>query len=210
MKSKRSLMTLLVGVAMLAVPLTAAAKDHGRFHNAQARNFAATHNVGPGVANRHEFRHQAYVAGAGGRNWNGYHRGWNGGDDDADDNQNYGNSGYYPAPVYAAPVYAAPYGGYARSGNGCNGAQRVMRTYARDRATGHPAAAYDLLRQNQWALHNGCAGGAPMGAGMFGGLGGLGGYRGAPAYGNGAGYNGGYGQPYGSGSMLAPLLQYIR
>ena len=37
-----------------------------------------------------------------------------------------------------------------------------------------------------------------------------GGYRGAPAYGNGGGYNTGYGQPYGNGSMLAPLLQYIR
>jgi hypothetical protein len=237
MKSKRGLMTVLVGVAMLAMPLTAAAKDHGRFHNSQARGFAARHNVGPAAVNRHEFRHQAYLAGAGGRNWNGNHRGWN--DGDADDNQNYGNSGYYPsqtyaAPVYAAPVYAAPYGSYARGGNGCNNAQRVMRTYARDRATGHPAAAYDLLRQNQWALHSGCAGGAPVNSGMLGGLGGLGGYggppaynnygnggllgglgnlggyRGAPAYGNGAGYNGGYGQPYGSGSMLAPLLQYIR
>jgi hypothetical protein len=41
-------------------------------------------------------------------------------------------------------------------------------------------------------------------------LGGLGGYRGAPAYGNGGGYNAGYGQQYGNGSMLAPLLQYIR
>ena len=101
-----------------------------------------------------------------------------------------------------------------------------MRTYARDRATGHPAAAADLLRQNQWALHSGCAGG--NGGGLLGGLGGggyrgapaynngggygnggLGGYRGAPAYGNG-GYNTGYGQPNGGGSMLAPLMQYIR
>ena len=43
MKSKRGLMTLLVGVAMLAMPLTAAAKDHGRFKNPQARNFASAH-----------------------------------------------------------------------------------------------------------------------------------------------------------------------
>jgi hypothetical protein len=32
MNSKRGLMTVLVGVAMLAMPLTAAAKDHGRFN----------------------------------------------------------------------------------------------------------------------------------------------------------------------------------
>ena len=112
-----------------------------------------------------------------------------------------------------------------------------MRTYARDRATGHPAAAADLLRQNQWALHSGCATGAVGGGGLLGGLGGLGGYRGgqqynnynggglfsglggfggnrnAPVYGNGGyntRYNTGYGQPYGGGSSLAPLLQYIR
>jgi hypothetical protein len=122
------------------------------------------------------------------------------------------------------------YSGYG-SGQGCAGAQRVMRTYARDRATGHPAAAADLLRQNQWALRSGCASGAPYGGGglfsglggyrgapaynnyggggLLGGLGGLGGYRNAPVYGNG-GYNGGYGQPYGGSSALAPLLQYIR
>ena len=49
MKSKRGLMTLLVGVAMLAMPLTAAAKDHGRFNNPQARNFAGAHYVAPAV-----------------------------------------------------------------------------------------------------------------------------------------------------------------
>jgi hypothetical protein len=84
-----------------------------------------------------------------------------------------------------------------------------MRTYQRDRATGHPAAAYDVLRQNQWAMRSGCATGAPVGGGL---LGGLSGYRGAAPYGggyNGGGYNGGYGQPYGSGSMLAPLMQYF-
>ena len=229
-------MTLLVGVAMLAMPLTAAAKDHGRFNNPQTRNFASAHYVAPAVANRHEFRHGGNwtpaVGGIGRHNWNGNHRGWNNGY--AGNYQNYGNGGYYAAPAYAAPVYAAPayaapmYSGYG-GGNGCGGAQRVMRTYQRDRATGHPAAAYDLLRQNQWAMRGGCSGGAPMGGGLLGGLGGLGGYggaqqyanygrggmlggrgglggyRGAPAYGN-----TGYGQGYGGGSMLSPLLQYIR
>jgi hypothetical protein len=143
--------------------------------------------------------------------------------------QNYDPAPAYAAPVYAAPAYAAPaYAGYG-GGNGCGGAERVMRTYQRDRATGHPAAAYDLLRQNQWAMRGGCASGAQTGrgllgglgglggyggaqqysnygrGGLLGGLGGLGGYRGAPAYGN-----TGYGQRYGGGSMISPLLQYIR
>lgn len=225
MKSKLNLMAALVGLAMLALPLTAAAKDHGRFHNSQARIFTPARNVAPVVVTRHEFRHGATwmpaPAAVARHNWRGNHRGWN--DGDADDYQNYGNSGYYPAPVYAAPVYAAPvyssYGGGLGRGQGCGQAQRVMRTFARDRATGHPAAAYDVLRQNQWAMHSGCAAEVPAAGrglgrlgrrGRMGGLGGLGGYGGAPAYGNGVGYNGGYGQPYGGGSMLTPLLQYIR
>jgi hypothetical protein len=237
MNSKRGLMTVLVGVAMLAMPLTAAAKDHGRFHNSQTRVFTPAPSVAPVFVNKHDFRHGAtwVPAPVGMRryDWRENHNGWN--DDDADDYRGYGNRGYYPAPVYAAPVYAAPvYSGYGYGGGqGCAQAQHVMRTYQRDRATGHPAAAADVLRQNQWALRSGCAGGASYGGGLLGGLGGRG-YRGAPVYNNGGynggllgglggyrgygaapvynngGYNGGYGQPYGNGSMLAPLLQYVR
>ena len=211
MNSKRGLMTVLVGVAMLAMPLTAAAKDHGRFHNSQARSFASTPSVGPVFVPKHEFRNGAtwMPAPAGLRPAWREHRAW--------ENANYGRGYYaapaYVAPAYVAPVYAAPYGGGYAGGNGCGQAQHVMRTYQRDRATGHPAAAADVLRQNQWALRSGCAGGAPYGGGLLGGLGGLGGYggyRGAPAYNNGGGYNAGYGQPNGGGSMLAPLMQYIR
>jgi hypothetical protein len=182
MNSKRGLMTVLVGVAMLAMPLTAAAKDHGRF-NKEFRH-GATWAPAPRVVRADEWREN--------------HRGWN----DGYAYRNYGNRGYYPAPVYAAPVYAAPgYSGYGYGGGGgCGQAQHVMRTYQRDRATGHPAAAADVLRQNQWALRGGCAGG----------LGGYGGYGNNYGGYNGGGYNGGYGQPYGNGSMLAPLLQYIR
>ncbi len=130
---------------------------------------------------------------------------------DANAYRNYGYNSGYAAPVYAAPAYsAAPYGGGYATGNGCGAAQRVMNTYYRDRNTGHPAAAYDLLRQNQWATRSGCATGASVGSGFLGGLGSLGGYgggyRGAPAYNS--GYNGGgYGQSYGGGSMLTPLIQ---
>jgi len=207
MNSKRGLMTVLVGVAMLAMPLTAAAKDHGRFNNSQTRFFTQA----PAFAPRHEFRNGATWMPAprvvSRDEWRENHHGWN--DGDADDYRHYGNRGYYAAPVYTAPVYQGyGYGGGYGGGQGCGQAQHVMRTYQRDRATGHPAAAADVLRQNQWALRNGCAGG-------LGGYGGYGGYRGAPAYGNyggynGGGYNGGYGQPYGNGSMLAPLFQYVR
>src|SRR5260370_29883882 len=86
-----------------------------------------------------------------------------------------------------------------------------MRTYARDRATGHPAAAADLLRQNQWALHSGCGGGAGVGRGL---LGGLGGYRNAPVYNNYGGYNGGYGGRYNGvynhPSRNSPILSPMR
>jgi hypothetical protein len=196
MNSKRGLMTVLVGLAMLATPIAAAAKDHRDFHGQYVAPAVVGHNfrngatyVSPGAVARHDWRE---------RNWN---RGY------------YGAPGYAAAPIYpvAAPYYGGGpvgYGGYG-GGGGCGAASRVMRTYQRDRATGHPAAAYDVLRQNQWALHSGCATGAPVGGGL---LGGLGGYRGAAPYGggyNGGGYNGGYGQPYGSGSMLAPLMQYF-
>src|ERR1700735_3357720 len=55
MNSKRGLMTMLVGVAMLAMPLTAAAKDH-RFNNSRARVFTPVANVTPVVVTKHDFR----------------------------------------------------------------------------------------------------------------------------------------------------------
>ena len=231
MNSKRSLMTALVGLAMLATPIAAAAHDYNHYDHAThaARVAAATHPFanhvfGNGAFARHERHEERAIA-------------------DANAYRNYGNGGgygyaapayvapVYTAPVYAAPAYAAPgyaaapyygsgYGGGYGGGNGCRKAQSVMNNYYKDRNTGHPAAAYDLLRQNQWALNSGCATGAPvMGSSPLGGLfGGFGGY-GRPAYNGGYAQQGygrpaynpgyaqqGYGQPYGGGSMLAPLL----
>jgi hypothetical protein len=235
MKSKRGLMTVLVGLAMLATPIAAAAKDykHDDSYAARAaRSFTARTGI-PAVVTGRKGTWMPAPAAVTRHDWNEHH-GW-----DANAYRNYGNRGYYGTPAYvAAPAYpvAAPYygGGYGGGGGGggCGAAERVMRTYSRDRATGHPAAAYDVLRQNQWALHSGCASGAPVGGGLLGGLGGLGGYngyraapaynnygnggllgglggyRGTPAYGNG-GYNTGYGQPNGGG--LTPLIQqFIR
>jgi len=173
MNSKRGLMTVLVGLAMLATPIAAAANDHNHFDAHAAR--VAARNTAVARHDRHE------------------NRAW----ENANAYRNYGNRGYYGAPAYvAAPYYGGGAGGYG-GGGGCGGASRVLNTYQRDRATGHPAAAYDLLRQNQWALHSGCASGAPVGGGLFG-LGGQGGYRGAPAYNN---YRGGNG----NGGLLGGL-----
>jgi hypothetical protein len=243
MNSKRTLMTVLVGLAMLAAtPIAASAKDHGRRFvrtNVRAsRPFVApVRNFGPVVVNKHQFRNSPVWTPAPvvvtrhewkGNGWkgNGWKknewkgRGWGDADDDDDDYQGYGygNPGYVAAPVYAAPAYqvAAPYygGGYAGV-NGCRKAQSIVTNYYKDRNTGHPAAAADMLRKNQWAFRSGCAGGAPYNGGLLGGLGALGGYGGAPAYPNYGGYNGGYnsgyyGQPYGGTSMLAPLIhQFI-
>jgi hypothetical protein len=63
-------------------------------------------------------------------------------------------STYGPAP------YGAPYAPYSSYGYGsCAAAQRVPNTYWRDRNTAHPAAAADLMSQNEWAFHGPCSGG---------------------------------------------------
>ena len=209
MKSKRSLMTVLVGLAMLATPITAAAYDNdnyahhnsraahvSRSSNAPARSFAPARNVAPPIVARRVFHNNAVPA----------NRDWRAGRDrrDANEYRNYGNPGYYRAPAYpaVAPYFGAP--GYA-GGAPCGQARGIVNTYYHDRNTGHPAAAAYVLAHNQWAFRSGCGGAAPNAGGQFGGAG-----R-APAYNNyggyNGGYNGGYGQPYGGGSTLAPLIQ---
>lgn len=221
MKSKRSLMTVLVGLAMLATPITAAAFDNNNYahdnarnnsrpahvsrsSNAPARSFAATRNATSAAVTRREFRNNAAGLAAD-RGWREDRNAWNRPLGTAGEYRDYGNPGYYRAPAYVAatPYYGAP--GYA-GGSACRQAQSIMYNYYRDRNTGHPAAAADLLAQNQWAFRSGgCGGVAPATGGLFSGLGRV------PAYNNYGGYNSGYGQPYGSSSTLAPLIQqFIR
>ena len=206
MKSKRSLMTMLVGLAMLATPITAAAKDHNhdggknfsrpaqtRAFNAPSRSFAPARGAAR-VGTVNEYRGQGAVAH---RDWVDANRGWNRGNGYGRPgyyaNRGYYNPGYVAAPVapyYAAPGYAGYGGGYGKS---CAHARQIMTVYQQDRYRGHPAAAADVLRQNQWAFHSGCGGAAPMGGGgLFNGFNGFA----EPAYNN---YGGGYGQPYGGG-----------
>lgn len=267
MRTKRNLMGALVGFAMLATPITAAAKDHGRnFQNSArashaartfaapvrtftpapaARNFGFRNNAQRAIpfntVNRAPRFNQNFIppghlhAPGWNRNWNNTqafvpvgHRDWedeeeehehyNGTpavvcDEDGDDCRTVGGyqggyqGGYYPNYGYGAGNYQT-----GNAASACVEAQRLQNQYRRDRATGHPAAAADLLRKIS-RMQSYC-GGAPVGRGLLGGLGGapfgnglLGGL-GAPAYNN-YGYNGGYNQPYnnGYGSSLAPLLQ---
>jgi hypothetical protein len=238
MKSKRGLMTALIGLAMLATPITAAAKDHhdgggrnyshqeSRSYNAPARSYAPAHNFG----NRHEFRNERNWNAApvvAHRDWSGDRHDWNGdrheyrggnrGWGDADDYRHYGYGNYGYRSYYAAPAYVASgpyYGGSGYGGNACAWAQHVRNVYARDRYTGHPAAAADLLPRLRNA-ERACGGVPYSGGGLFSGFGapayadyngygGYGGYNGYNAY---NGYNNyGYQQP-GYASMLGPLLQ---
>ena len=254
MRTKQNLMTALVGFAMLATPITAAAKDHGRnFQNRArashaARTFAApvrTFTPAP-VARGFRFRNAAPVVipvnrvnraarfspnfiPPGHLHARGWNRKWRnsqtfvpaGGyatpgvvcDEDGDDCRSVGyqggyQNGYYPNYGYGAGNYQV-----GNNAGACVEAQRLQQQVRRDRATGHPAAANDVLRK--MARMERACGGAPVGGGLLGGLGGapfgngLPGGLGAPAYNN-YGYNSGYNQPYynnGYGSSLAPLLQ---
>lgn len=220
-------MTVLIGLAMLATPITAAAYDYNYAHNsshpsrashsfaAPARSFASARNVRAAVT-RNQFRNNAFAAAPG--RGSEANRTWGTADEYRNYGRNYARPGYYAAPAYpvAAPYAAAPYyGGGGGYGGGygyvspCGHAQGIMNIINHDRATGHPAAAYDVLRQNQGLLQSCGGGGVPATGGLFSGFGG---YGGAPAYGNygggyNSGYNGGYGQPYGGSSILGPLIQ---
>lgn len=189
MRSIKSILAAIAGVAMLAVPITASAAGHhrnarDRAHYAESaparrsfnvRNFAPARAFAPRAAEGRRFRRF-------------------GRDDDAFGgytNYGYSNYGYTPpAPVYVPPApevnYAAPY-----YGSNCTAAQRAINIARHDRNTGHPAAANDVLRNHSQALAS-----CPQVGGMA-------------AYGN-YGY-GAQAYPYGYGapSAIAPLLQYF-
>jgi hypothetical protein len=219
MKSKRSLITALIGLAMLATPITAAAKDHhdggGKWnhsHQWESRSYNAPVRS---YENHHEFRNEHNWAPVAHRDWNEdrheYKR-WNRGWGDADDYRNYGRDYGYRS-YNAAPAYTPYYGGSGYGGDACAWARHIQNVYARDRYTGHPAAAADLLPRLRRAQQ--ACGGVPYGGGLFSGYGapayadysGYGGNDGYGGYNGSNGYNyNGYNQP-GYASMLAPLLQ---
>jgi hypothetical protein len=78
------------------------------------------------------------------------------------------------APAYGAavPAYATPYAGgtYGAGYGPCTNLTRLQNAYRHDRATGHPSAANDVVRQMQVAGNRcgGMASTAPVGGYTYG------------------------------------------
>ncbi|MGH7814968.1 MAG: hypothetical protein ACREQI_13325 [Candidatus Binataceae bacterium] len=196
MNSKQRLISILAGIAMLAMPAAASARDHGQHRGFKARpahEFRVArpaHNFAAPVAVRRNFDRRAARV----NRWHdGYRRG--------DWAQPYaGGYGYNYVPAAPVTGYAAPYYG----GSACGNAQRTMNQVRLDRRTGHPAAANVLLRRHRGMVRS-CGYAGQADSGLFNGLGA------APGY---AGYGTPYAaNPYGYGaaSALTPLIQqFIR
>ena len=126
---KQLIPMVLAGVVMLvlAMPITASARDWD--HHDNGRHNGWVHQ------DRDDFHHNGWVH----RDRDDFHHyGW--GDHDRDDFRRAPRV-YYPNNYYG---YAPGYGrGYA---GGCN-MTRLQNVYRQDRATGHPAAANDVVRQ---------------------------------------------------------------
>jgi hypothetical protein len=181
MNYKRKLMAALIGLALLAAPITAAAKDRdsGRNDAHQARtesrgDGSASHSYSaPARANdrarnfvpapmthsesrdHHETRNAPVAV---------EHRDWNQGRDERGDRgrdyRDYRDHDRGDRDDYAvgAPYYVMP---PEYAGGACAWAQHLRNVIARDRYTGHPAAASDLLPQ-LYRAEQAC-GGVPYG-----------------------------------------------
>jgi hypothetical protein len=188
MNYKRNLMTGLIGLAVLAAPITAAAKnnDGGRNNQRQESHYSAParsndheRNFAPSPAPRNEFRNQGVgrtfipadpkpVYRDGRDDRGDGHRDWREGQNDGDrrdrDYRNYDGDRGYDGDEYSegAPYYVMPEG-YA--GGACAWAQHLRNVYYHDRNTGHPAAAASLLPQLRRAEER--CGGVPYGYNGF-------------------------------------------
>lgn len=126
----KRLIPIALGAAMvvLTIPMTAMANDWTH-HEAVVRHDIAVHN--------YALRHDAAV-----------HRYEN---DLAARRAYVPNYAYAPRPGFnayapARPAYGVPYaGGYGYGG--CGNVTRMQNVYRQDLATGHPAAANDVVRQ---------------------------------------------------------------
>ena len=149
---------MLAGLAILAAPITAAAFDNNNYGHNDSRpspvsrsTNAPAHNGHSADVNGHGVHNNAAAAN---RDWHDNHnaatRGYGPGDRGPGYAGGYGTRGY---PV-GSPYYGAPM--FMNGSSSCRAAQSVVNNYYRDRNTGHPAAAADLLARNQWAFHSGC------------------------------------------------------
>ena len=185
MKFGKDLMSGLIGLALLALPITAAARDNDSGRNSphqSVRADAAAHNSvsasvtrnevreqhdarsfnrAPAVAARRdvrEDRHEDRVDAR--REWRDDRRDWRHDRDGDDrwDRDGYRGRGYYAPYSNGAPYYVMPRG-YA--GGACAWARHLRAVYLHDRNTGHPSAANDLLPQMRRAERS--CGGVPYG-----------------------------------------------
>src|SRR5208337_4787607 len=156
MKFSRNLMTGLIGLAMLAAPITAAAQDRdsGKYdsHQAQVQSHdnAPARTAAPAIATRKESRDQRDA------------RSFNTGPvvtEHRDVRVDRDHDGPY---AVEAPIYVMPRG-YA--GGACGWARHLRTVYEQDRNTGHPAAAADLLPQLRKAER--ACGGVPYGYNVY-------------------------------------------
>jgi hypothetical protein len=171
MKIKTNVMAGLIGLALIATPIAAAAQDQNGARNETHQTQVQKHETVPAPRNMKpvapvnreiappppNMRPVAPEA----RDWRD-HR-----DHNYRDYRNYGDRDYgrhYDRDyVVETPVYVMPRG-YA--GGACAWAQHLRNVYNEDRNTGHPAAAEDLLGQLHQAERN--CGGVPYGFNDFG------------------------------------------
>lgn len=160
MKSKRNLIMAILGLALFATPINALAyrRDTATRTTAAApgRNFAATRGSFNRPAAVRSFSNRNFAQSAAPmtrsfranpaiNNWRGneflQNRGVYG------YNYNRGPGYGYGVPAYGAggPAYGSSYAGLGYGGGACGNVQRLENQYRRDRNTGHPAAANDLL-----------------------------------------------------------------
>jgi len=150
MEYRKKLITGLIGLAMLATPIAAAAKDLGSRSDNNNAPISRTYDMpthpdswtsSPIVLvddwreDRYERNHRWGNDGWRYRRGYGYNRGY----------YRYGNRGYYMPRNYA--------------GGSCGWAQHLRRVYNQDRWSGHPAAAEDLLPRLRRA-ERACGGGS--------------------------------------------------
>lgn len=168
MKSKRKLIMAILGFALLATPIDALAyrnDTHTRTAAVSpARNFAATRGTSfsrPAAVRSFANRNFAQSARPIARPFraNPVINNWRG-----NDFQNRGAYGYnynrgpgygyaVPSGIYGGgvPAYGPSYAGLGYGGGACANVQRIENQARRDRYTGHPAAANDLLQRVRYA-----------------------------------------------------------
>ena len=139
---KRIVPAVLGGAAMLvlAMPMTASAKDWNRHVNQRQAPAAAWTHQDRG--DFHQFRGNDRDHDDFHHDRDDFHRHWDRDDDRYAPRAYYPNNYYAPQPApYYGNEYAAPY-----AAGGCN-MTRLENVYRHDRQTGHQAAANDVARR---------------------------------------------------------------